>query len=116
MKPPDPFDPIHGVELSTYVSIRLALVRRGGDAPRRLGEILADHGVDARRWNACQTGWVARLRDRPEARDVFRRLYAAGPAPAPDRVAPAHGGPGGSVQHPGTEGTAPADRHTEGRP
>lgn len=72
----DRLAPIEGLDLAAYVAVCRSLVRRGGDPATRRDEVLRELGLDAGRWAACRAGWSSRLRDEPEVRAEFRRLYA----------------------------------------
>ena len=73
---PDPFEAIDGMTIDGYAEVCRALVRTAGDSARRIEEVLGAHDLTPERWERISEEWSERIRNHPNLRTEFRRLYA----------------------------------------
>ena len=78
----DAFAPVHGFDLASYVAVCRALVRVAGGSTRRIGEVLAGHGLSHDAWDLISATWSARIRTDAAVHAEFGRLYAILPGEA----------------------------------
>jgi hypothetical protein len=80
----EPSTPVDPLNLSEYVEVCRALIRNGGDSPRRIEEVLAAHGLTQDRWALISADWTSRIRRDPDIRSAFQRLYVGVPVERAD--------------------------------
>lgn len=68
--------PIEGVSLDQYAKISAGLVRDGVTGIEAVEAYAESHGVPAGKWQAVQTGWVARMGQHMEVRTRYGNLYS----------------------------------------
>lgn len=68
--------PIEGVSLDQYAKISAGLVRDGVAGIEAVEAYAESHGVPSGKWQAVQTGWVARMGQHMEVRTRYGNLYA----------------------------------------